>query len=238
MRDPSEYPDGEGPEAGADDDVDLFLRVAEAGFTGPLLDLFTAALVIRCRPILHGWLRSGRIFKECAGEGRPLEVTHQDREDLRTRRDDRAELADETIAHALVAFLDAARNGSGWSPDGGRSITSYFVTACVHRFPGVFRRWSGERRRQPAHRHYGLDPRDSGLDQHAPAHLAPDPADDVIGRHTTTREMQNMEPMMRVIVQGLVNGESYATIGELLDMTPRAVEAKVYRYRRGHGGGR
>lgn len=74
MHDPSEYPDGEVPEAGAhDDDDDLFRRVAEAGFTGPLLDLFTAALVIRCRPILHGWLRSGRIFTECAGEGRPLE---------------------------------------------------------------------------------------------------------------------------------------------------------------------
>ncbi|MHA6781069.1 hypothetical protein ACVGOW_08735 [Pseudonocardia saturnea] len=235
MHDPSEDPE---PDAGPDDDVELFLSVAEAGFSGPQLDLFVTALVHHCRPILNSWLYSGRIFKECAGEGRPLEVTHLDREDLRTRRDDRAELTDETIAHALAAFLADARRGEGWSPDGGRSITSYFVTACVLRFPGVFRRWSGERRRQPVHRHYGLDPRDSGLDQHAPAHLAPDPADDVIGRHTTTREMQNMEPRMRAIVQGLVNGESHALIGARLGMTARAVEAMVYRYRRGHGGGR
>lgn len=151
MQDPSEDP-------GADDDVELFLRVTEAGFTGPAVELFAAALVVRCRPILNGWLRNGRIFKECAGEGRPLEVTYRDREDLRLRRDDRDELTDETIAHALVAFLVDARRGTGWSPDGGRSITSYFVTACVLRFPGVFRRWSSERRRQPAHRHYGLDP--------------------------------------------------------------------------------
>lgn len=225
-------------DAGPDDDVALFRRLDDAGFSGPELDVFVAALVLRTRPVLHGWLLSGRIFTECAGEGRPLDATYGDREALRTSHDDRSELVDETIAHALVAFLAAARAGRGWTPDGGRSIASYFVTACVLRFPGVFRRWSSERRRRPSSRHYGLDPRDSGLDQHSPVHLAPDPADDVIGRHTTSQEMQNMTPRVRAIVQGLTNGDSYAVIGERLGMTARAVEAAVYRYRRSLGGRR
>lgn len=221
-------------EVPGEDDAVLYRRLQAAEFTGPDQADFDAALVVYAHPVLMAWIWSGTIFVRCAGEGRAVRVGDTDRDLLRRDEDERRSLADETVACALVTFTRYALLGGGWRADGGRSLRSYYVTACIREFPGVYRRWSTERRRQGPWEAYGLGPPDDD----GPGRAAPDHADDVVGRLSTTQELENMPSQVREIVQGLIDEESFDQIGARLGMSARAVEGRLYRYRRTIGGRR
>jgi hypothetical protein len=97
--------------------------------------------------VIEGLLCTGKIIRSCNERGHHVgHVPEWLRSGNQEAREVRKELAGETVANGLVIFrkdLEADR----WRPDGGRSLASYFIGACLFAFPNVLRRWSsGETR--------------------------------------------------------------------------------------------
>lgn len=220
-----EDPDGES-------DAELWRRLAAGGFAGPEQDTFDAALVATCRPWLISWLQSGQVFRMCFDEGRPVTVDPLDRELLRTDDDERQQLADETLAVALVKFTRDALRGGWWRPDGGLSLRSAFVRRCVREFPEVFRRWSGDQRRNqhPDGRHH------DGYGLHRPcgdaSGWAPDLADDVVDRVVTTQELEQMTQRLREIAELKMKGMTHQEIAERLGISVETIRRELRTYGR------
>jgi DNA-directed RNA polymerase specialized sigma24 family protein len=106
-------------------------------------------------------------------------------------------------------------------------LTSYFVGACVQRFPNVYRRWSREFQRRPPTESYSDD------DWSVAGLRAPDDVEQQIVSATLTREMlTTMPPNVRAIVELRMEGRSYADIARRTGaISPRAVEGVLQRYR-------
>jgi DNA-directed RNA polymerase specialized sigma24 family protein len=117
-------------------DRELYDELARNGFDGRSWDLFATEMARYSRGILMAWFYIGKMWQECQAIGWSLGPLPRD-----WTRDDRAELANETVASALHRFREKARNGDGWCPDRGASLKTYIVGSCVREFPNVFRPW-------------------------------------------------------------------------------------------------
>lgn len=106
-------------------------HLEQDGFTGPRYDLFVEELVRYGISVLRGWMHSGYIFDLVAQRGFNLNPHELDLEDLATDSDLREELATMTVARALPRFRQQALVDKGWTSEGGASITTYFMGACV-----------------------------------------------------------------------------------------------------------
>lgn len=213
-------------------DGELYLRLREQDFTGPEQEAFEATLAGYAWPVLLKWIHRRTIFEKCAELNRFIGPTDAEARDLASDLDgsEREGLAGETIALALAFFRKYALRGGSWRPDGGASLRSYFIDACVRQFPTTFRRWRSGRR-QPPTTSYGIDITAAGLDR-----PTRDAADAVIDEITRRQELESMPPRIRAIAQGIVDGKNQQQIGKELGKTARAVEGELYRYRRGQGG--
>ncbi len=118
-----------------------------AGLTGPEYEIFAGELAAYGYPVILAWLRRGMIWKHCADRGRPLRPTDADRETLANEFEERLELAFETVAEALKFFRDRVLRTGRWSYEGGATLTTFFMGACLLVFPNVFRRWQAAERR-------------------------------------------------------------------------------------------
>lgn len=216
---------------GGEIDAELYDRLATQNFSGGEQELFEARLAIYALPVIAGWIGSGEIYARCAQLNRPVWARDAERAELDRDPQERAGLANSTVAYALRLFRKHALHGGRWRPDGGRCLASYFIGTCLLRFPSEFRRWSRERRRQPPTTSYGVDAA-AGLDGARTDRPSDDPAEVVVAEITSTREMDTMPPRIRAIVQGVLAGWTHAQIGEGLGISARAVEAALYRYRR------
>jgi DNA-directed RNA polymerase specialized sigma24 family protein len=217
-------------------DLEIYNDFALVGFTGPVYEIFRADLAAYGFPVVRAWVRRGLMFQYCAERGRPVTLTDEERiyvmSATENARDDRQELAVETVARALEFFHRHVMLKGRWSFEGGATIKTYFVGACVYAFPNVFNRWNGERRRwRPVTD--GLDPtlaeqRWRPLDPR----LADDPADIVADRQTVLNELRELPPHVRDAVTPVVLGDrTFADVAEQLGITERAVEGRLYRYR-------
>jgi hypothetical protein len=128
-------------------DQDKLTSLVLTGFTGPDYEIFAGELAAYGYPIILAWLRRGVIWKHCADRGRPLSPTDADRETLANVFDERLELALETVAVALKFFKNRVLRTGTWAFDGGATLTTYFIGACLLAFPNVFRRWQAAERR-------------------------------------------------------------------------------------------
>jgi hypothetical protein len=199
------------------------------GFTGPDYEIFAGELAAYGYPVILAWLRRGVIWKHCADRGRPLRPTDADRETLDGMFEERLELAFETVAEALKFFRDRVLRAGYWSHEGGATLTTYFIGACLLVFPNVFRRWQAAQRRW----HAGL--RAETLNCPGGRTLADlpaaDPADVVIGRAIVLSELDSMPAGTRNAAALVVDGMSFAEAGDFLGTTDRAIEGRLYRYR-------
>lgn len=217
-------------------DLEIYNGLVLAGFTGTEYEMFRADLAAYGFPVVRSWVRRGLLFRYCAERGRPIHPTDEDRLYVmgatEEARDDRQELAIETVARALKFFHHHVLLKGRWSYEGGATLKTYFVGACVYAFPNVYNRWNGERRRwKPAAG--GLDPT---LDELRWRPLDPrlddDPADIVTNRQTAVTELNGMPSRIRDAVTSVVfNDATFADVAEQLGTTERAVEGRLYRYR-------
>lgn len=204
----------------------LVALLEQDGFTGPRYDLFVEELVRYGISVLRGWLHSGYIFDLVAQRGFNLNPHELDLEDLATDSDLREELATMTIARALPRFRQQALVDKGWTPEGGASITTYFMGACAYDFPNEFRRHRASEARQ----HHALR-REKEL--YSPPVSTLSVAQEVLGNLSVLDELGEItDPRVQAIVALTLDGYSQDEIRELVDApTVRAVEGSLYRWR-------
>jgi DNA-directed RNA polymerase specialized sigma24 family protein len=197
----------------------LCARIAEAGFTGADHDRLIHDLAAYGIRVCEGWLATGLMFRACASQGRPVGAAPAD-----WSAEDRTELALETVANAVRSFHDYALVKGEWKPDRGASLKTYFVGRCILAFPNVFRYWQRERR--------GWDRTD--LDEEAVAAMpdaGPDLEDQLISRMELRHRLAILDARTAAALTLVNDGYSQAEVGEILQVTSRAVEALLYRHR-------
>jgi hypothetical protein len=203
-------------------------------FTGPAYEIFAGELAAYGYPVIVAWLRRGTIWGHCATRGRKVSPTDAEREILERDFDERLELALETVADALTFFRDRVLRAGRWSFDGGATLTTYFIGACILTFPNVFRRW------RVAERKWNLALAAEKLALPEGRTLADlpgsDPADVVAGRSAVIGELASMPHGTGGAAALIVDGKSFAEAAVILDTTERAIEGRLYRYRQRRAG--
>ena len=224
-------------------DLETLNDLALRNFEGPKYAMFVNALAAYGYPVIRSWLRRGVIYEFCARRGRPATPTEHDRVFLSDPRsdseaaDERRELALETNARAVGAFREQVLLTGSWSFEGGASLKTYYVGACLLQFPNVLSTWSTERQHRSFTTTIASDLDDflectsqwDALDRT----LDHDPAMAVVGQLAVAAELEAMPQRTREAAgRLLLLGASYAEIAADLGITERAVEALFYRYRK------
>jgi hypothetical protein len=169
---------------------------------------------------------SGYVFQLAAGRGFTLRPTAAELDELHRDTDLRLELAVMIVAVALPAFREHALVGGGWRADGGASLTTYFLGACLTVFPNEFRKFRSQRRRWRAQDATGPKATMPRADADG------DPADLVAGTMRVREDLGRMDPRTRAIVALRMDGYRQEEITEMLGETSvRAVEGVLYRWR-------
>ncbi len=196
-------------------DPGVWERLSAEDFAGSTWNDVATVLVSYAVPVLRGMVRSGAIFAACRAVGRPLPATSLpgdvDQEDLVT----------ETAVLALRDFQKRALEGRGWAPEGGASMTTYFVSGCVLALPGVYRSWRRAHDRCPV-----PIPPDDVIES------VTDPWSDVMSGIALDQELERLDRRTRAVVELRMDGYSYSEIAAHLRTSPRAVEGLLYRARR------
>lgn len=208
-------------------DKELRDQLASAKFTGPKYQAFQEDLARYGISVLRAWMHTGYIFKLTAGRGFALHPTLAELESLHRDSDTREELATMTVAVALPRFRDRALAAGGWRPEGGASLTTYFVGACLYVFPNEFRKhrvqqkkWQIQDRRDPA----VTAPRESTIT---------DPGVVVTGNGQVCDALARADDREAAIVALTIDGYSQEEIVEVLGETSiRAVEGVLHRWRK------
>jgi DNA-directed RNA polymerase specialized sigma24 family protein len=142
-------------------------------------------------------------------------------------------LSSETNARALQFFRKHVLLAGVWSPEGGASLRTFYVGACLFAFPNVFQRWAGERRRSsPTLPEQRSDEPEQTTWSPTGGNLQLDPAVTVTSALTVANELKAMPSRTRAVAERIVlDGAPYAEIAAELGITERAVEGLLYRYR-------
>lgn len=206
-----------------------------AGFSGPKYEIFKAGLAAYGIPVVRAWIRRRSIYALVEGLGRGVMCPEDVREHLASDKDDRQELALETVAEALNMFEQHALIDGAWSAHKGASLTTYFIGSCLAEFPNVFRRWHTQ------HRHWqrtdlcGLGQADETTGRSSPLdqRIEDDPADTAVANQTFLDELRSLPERVCYVVAAMVfRGCSYAEVAAEMGTTENAIKQLVYRYRK------
>lgn len=220
-------------------DARLYEAVVSAGFRGPRWEELSSVLLKYGLAVVDGWLRTGYIFTKAAKQGRPVFPQHWELTQLQREQDLRLGLADEVVALTLIQFREMGVAGTGWRPDGGAGLGTFFVGGCVLAFNNVFNRWRRQERRWDMHRatapsvltdyHDGIV---TAAVQRVPAMYA-EPGQAAADGDYLHRVFNELNDVERVIVELTDEGYSQEEIGEMLDgLSARAVEGRLHRLRK------
>ncbi|MGX7826101.1 hypothetical protein ACTG9Q_13520 [Actinokineospora sp. 24-640] len=200
-------------------------------------EIFTVVLTSYGLPVMNALLRRGQIFQLTAARGRPVNCPDSAREHLAgfAGRDDRHELSLETVAAALKSFHKRTLVPGNWTPEGGASLNTYFVGACVLEFANIFRAWLAKEF-MPRRDLLGTDTplteflADKPLD--ITAHR--DPADIAVDIMQFDEALNAAkDPKLRKALATLVlTGEGYTAIAEQVGMSTDALKMAISRFRK------
>jgi DNA-directed RNA polymerase specialized sigma24 family protein len=216
------------------EDRHLVEDLRSQNFAGPRYEVLAADLAAYGLVVTTSWIRRRIIYRKSAERGRPVTCPEFVREHLALDRDDRGELALETVAHALVFFRDYALVRGKWSPRGGAGLRSFFQGACVAVFANVFRTWHREFQDGLRALTYGLSHKlDEERSSLTSSVLNADPADTVAGAQWLDCELAKIKNShLRYALEAVALHEStYAEIGDELGLSADAVKMMLYRYR-------
>jgi hypothetical protein len=207
-------------------DQELLGKLAAGDFTGPRYRRFEEELAAYGMSVLRGWMHSGYIFKLAAGRGFSLHPSDFELEELFRDSDAREELANMTVALALPRFREHALVGGGWRFEGGASLPTYFMGACLYIFPNEFRK------RRVYQQKYTRAQRGEAVTMEPVSNPVTNPAVIATGNIRVCDDLQRADPRERAIVALTIDGYSQEEIVELLnEFSVRAVEGVLYRWR-------
>lgn len=139
------------------------------------------------------------------------------------------ELATDAVADALEAFRSRVLIPGIWDPAKGASLKTFFIGQALYHFIRLFRRvWTAEKERL---NYLPIEALAS-----APS-LEPDPCDFVVEKDKLARAVGGLDSPMREILQLSAAGYEQSEIAELLQLTVKQVESRLYRHRKALGGG-
>lgn len=206
-------------------DQELRDALATSGFAGPIYDRFEEELAAYGIAVLRSWLHSGYIFTLAARRGYHLRATEVELEELARDSDSREELSNMTVAIALHRFREHALIAGGWRADGGASLTTYFMGACLDVFPNEFRKARASVNRQlKVHRQVAA----AWLSDNGPAE---DPAVIVAGQQLVIQHLTELDPRTQATLALSLDGYTQPEIAELLGESVRAQEGLLHRWR-------
>ncbi|MET9581020.1 hypothetical protein ABZY30_36650 [Streptomyces massasporeus] len=107
-------------------------------FQGPRYEKTTTRLMEYGWLTINKWTGTGEIFLHARRAGRPVPVHMTSPE---WDADTRSEVATETVVAGLDLFLEHGLIRGKWNPNGGASLTTYFVGASICSFRTVYIRW-------------------------------------------------------------------------------------------------
>jgi hypothetical protein len=218
-------------------DQELRDELASCDFDGRRYQKFESELARYGMSVLRGWMYSGYVFQLAAGRGFALHPSDRELEELYRDSDVREELATMTVALALPRFREHALVRGGWRYDGGASLATYFVGACMYVFPNEFRK-----HRVQVKKWRLQDNGDPAVSAPQADHIA-DPAVLAVGNIRVRDDLARADPRERAIIALTIDGYSQDEIVEMLgEQSVRAIEGVLYRWRtkekgRGEGGG-
>jgi DNA-directed RNA polymerase specialized sigma24 family protein len=198
-------------------DVELIDRLMWRGYAGREWERFRTELESYGIVVLERWIRSGRIFIECAVKGRGGLYSN-----LRLQEEDAIELAGETIANALIYFRERVLIPRRWSPTGGAAITTFFIGACIFQFPNVYKRWLGEAVEEQLHP-TADDP--SVLMEDRGQYAMPDRRIHLVESLETVPD-NGVRELLVLEAEGFTHEEIASEVGS----TTKAVEHRLYRF--------
>jgi hypothetical protein len=196
--DPATATDGHRDRLAADREIVAVL--AACGFEGPQYDRFADELARYGVAVLCGWMRSGYVFVLSAGRGVPVGPSPDELDELHREPDLRQEIASMVVAVALRRFRQRALAGGGWQAEGGASLTTYFMGACLAVFPNEFRRYRAQRQRW--RKQDAADPAATA----APRNAEPSEADVIAGTIRVRADLARVDARTRAIVALRMDG--------------------------------
>ncbi|MFE7515205.1 RNA polymerase sigma factor [Streptomyces sp. NPDC057540] len=210
-------------------DHQLLQLLSEDQFRGSRYEIFENELARYAISVLKAWMYSGHIFTLVAGRGFGLSPHELDLERLHADGALREELATMTVALALPRFRQRALVEGGWTFEGGASIRTYFMGACLFCFPNEFRKHLA---REAHDRRLLMLP--ENLDAILPS--APAVEDEILGRQRVRETIGDIDPNRlreKAVVALTVDGYTQEEIRDILDeQSVRAVEGLLHRWRK------
>lgn len=212
-------------------DAELFDLLREEDFGGPGWALLEERLARHGLSVLEAWLQNGEVFAQAAERGMQLEPTEFELDELRRWSDVRDELKFFSVAKALVSFRRKARDGVGWTAEGGASIETYFVTGCVYAFVSAFSKRRKEERKWAEDALIRLDDPRVPVDEltAAAAQGIEDSAERSMIPELVRSVLDSWAPRDKAILWGKVNGKTNREIAQELFVTEKAVERRWSR---------
>jgi DNA-directed RNA polymerase specialized sigma24 family protein len=199
-------------------EAELVDRIMWAGYAGPEWERLRNALAEYGFVVCRAWIGSGQIFRECARKRIPGL-----RWDARLASDAQ-DVAVDTVVPALGYFREHVLVPRVWTPDGGASLKTFFVGACVLHFRNAYRTW----RRQQARFGVLYEGDMAAILDHHPS-ARPDRACAVA---LLLQDIQ--DPLVRRIGAYIAEGYTQEETAELIGMSEDALRSKLERYRNGH----
>ncbi len=207
-------------------DQQLVDDLAAGNFTGKRYAKFEHEIASYGISVMCGWLHSGYVFQLAAARDFKMHPTDTELEELYRDHDAREELANMTVALALPRFKEQALIGGGWRYDGGASLATYFMGACLYVFPNEFRKRRVYQKKW-TRAHYveavNLDP---------VVDPVTDPGVLATGNMRVREDLERTDARAQAIVALTLDDYSQEEIAELLgEPSIRAVEGVLYRWR-------
>ncbi|WP_346139533.1 sigma-70 family RNA polymerase sigma factor [Streptomyces coeruleofuscus] len=212
-------------------DAALVAFLRRSGFEGPHYQQFITELMAYGWRTLSSWSASGHIFKRTARMGRPVSPAMMPEV---WAYEDRTQVVTDTVLKGSTLFREHGLVRGKWSPDGGASLTTYFVGAAVLAFRPVYIRWyKAHHLGQAELDHRTADTDDVLLAQHdIPDQRATDPAytaatRDHINRMRPLLPDEQLREALGWVTLGYTHAEAAAKVG----LTPKALERRLARAR-------
>lgn len=209
-------------------DAEIVRQLREVGFTGPLQERLDNRLAEYGLGVMPAWLHTGHAFTIAAKRGYGLNPTEQELTELASDPDLRRELAIVIIAGTIREFRTIALLSGRWTPEGGASLSTFFMGACATQIPNEIRRWRSEReswqREREAWGQLSVDR----------SHQTIDPAVQVAGdqwRDDVLERAEARDPVNGKIVRLHESGYGPTEIARLLGLTnERVPEGRIARW--------
>ena len=203
-------------------DTDLYNRLASAGFRGRDWDKFADVLVEYGLAVLKAWISTAVIERhvwERTGirlQAPPVQLSSEDAEDLSAS----------TVAGALFRFRNRVLCAGLWTPNGGASLSTYWIGYCILRYPDVYRPWLKEQNRW----HSAFQ----GVQNDLLVGMAPEHSDPArqleveaeVEEALSSVQVKETQQILKLKAQGY----SHIEISELLGCTTKSIESRLDRH--------